>query len=82
MFDIEQFRLPKDFVVTGIVAKHTADCVVHEDGPCTCGLDDFIEEEMLEEIRMDMEAEERHAKEIEDQDEEYKENLELFFEAN
>ena len=49
MLNIEDFRLPKDFVVIAS-PKHTEDCVVHEDGPCTCGLDEVLEDEMFEEL--------------------------------
>lgn len=49
MLNIEEFRLPKDFVAVAS-PKHAADCVVHEDGPCTCGLDEVLEDEMLEEL--------------------------------
>lgn len=48
--NLEMFRIPKDFVVAAALPKHTADCVVHEDGPCTCGLDEVLEDEMLEEL--------------------------------
>ena len=27
---------------------HTETCAVHEGGPCTCGLDEAIEDEMLD----------------------------------
>jgi len=27
-----------------IVIKHTEDCAVHEDGPCTCGAEEILEE--------------------------------------
>lgn len=47
--DIETFRLSKDFAAI-FEAKHTADCVVHQDGPCTCGLDEVLEDEMIEEL--------------------------------
>jgi len=30
-------------------AKHTDDCAVQEDGPCTCGVDEVLEELALEE---------------------------------
>ena len=30
-------------------AKHTADCAVQEEGPCTCGTDEILEELALEE---------------------------------
>lgn len=29
--------------------KHTDDCAVQEDGPCTCGTDEVLEELALEE---------------------------------
>ena len=29
--------------------KHTEDCAVQEDGPCTCGVDEELEELALEE---------------------------------
>jgi hypothetical protein len=30
-------------------AKHTDDCAVQEDGPCTCGTDEILEELAIEE---------------------------------
>ena len=32
-----------------IIAGHMADCAVHEDGPCTCGTDEILDELALEE---------------------------------
>jgi hypothetical protein len=29
--------------------KHTEDCAVQEDGPCTCGVDEELEDIVLEE---------------------------------
>ena len=29
---------------------HTETCAVHDDGPCTCGLDEVIDDLMLDEI--------------------------------
>jgi hypothetical protein len=29
---------------------HTETCAVHDDGPCTCGLDEAIDDLMLDEI--------------------------------
>lgn len=29
-----------------IVTKHAEHCVIHEDGPCTCGVEE-VEEELL-----------------------------------
>ena len=29
-------------------AQHTADCAIQEDGPCTCGTDEVLDELALE----------------------------------
>jgi hypothetical protein len=34
---------------------HTADCAVHEDGPCTCGSEEVFDELALEEAGLDAE---------------------------
>ena len=47
--NIELFRLPKDYFL-GSGPIHGDDCVVHDDGPCTCGLDEVLEDEMYEEF--------------------------------
>ena len=31
------------------MGEHTEDCAVKDEGPCTCGLEEIIEELMLEE---------------------------------
>ena len=33
-------------------AKHTDDCAVQEDGPCTCGTEEVLEELALEEAEL------------------------------
>jgi hypothetical protein len=46
MFDIEEFSLKTvPYVVTG---KHAHDCLDLEGGPCTCGLEEVLEDEALE----------------------------------
>jgi len=32
-----------------IIHGHMSDCALHEDGPCTCGTDEILEELALEE---------------------------------
>ena len=32
---------------------HTETCAVHDDGPCTCGLDEAIDDLMLDEMSDD-----------------------------
>ena len=46
MIDIEQFRLKT--VPHVAVGKHAYDCLVFEGGPCTCGLEEVLEDEALE----------------------------------
>ena len=55
-FDIEKFKL-KTFPYTEI-PKHTIDCLHLEDGPCTCGLEEILQDEILEEILQDESFEE------------------------
>jgi len=34
---------------------HTQDCASHEDGPCTCGTEEVLEELALEEVSLETE---------------------------
>jgi hypothetical protein len=46
VINIEHFRLN---VLPKIpVGKHTHDCLHYEGGPCTCGLEEVLEDEALE----------------------------------
>jgi hypothetical protein len=47
MIDIERFRLKSIPYVAPF--KHRKDCLVMQDGPCTCGLEEVLEDEMHEE---------------------------------
>jgi len=46
VIDIEQFRAKTAPHVAG--GKHANNCLVFEDGPCTCGLEEVLEDEALE----------------------------------
>lgn len=46
MIDIEQFRLKT--IPHVAVGKHSHDCLDLEGGPCTCGLEEVLEDENLE----------------------------------
>jgi len=46
LFDIEKFRLKTIPYIPAF--KHTADCLYIVDGPCTCGLEEILEDEALE----------------------------------
>ena len=37
---------------------HSEDCALVNDGPCTCGTQEVLEEEMMDEIREDIMLEE------------------------
>jgi hypothetical protein len=47
--NLEMLRLPKDYLLIS-ASRHMDECVVHDDGPCTCGLDEVLEDEMHEEL--------------------------------
>ncbi len=38
-----------EVVIVTEYAQHAGDCAIKEDGPCTCGTDDVLEELALEE---------------------------------
>lgn len=48
MINTEEFRLKSTPVVAAY--KHHKDCLVMEDGPCTCGLEEVLEDEMQEDL--------------------------------
>lgn len=49
MIDIEAFRIKTTVANPSICVKHADWCVVHDDGPCTCGADEIQAELELEE---------------------------------
>lgn len=49
MIDIEAFRIKTTVANPSIYVKHMDWCVVHDDGPCTCGADELQTEFELEE---------------------------------
>ena len=48
-FDIEAFRVPNLTPVVGVKTPHPKWCAIYEeDGPCTCGTEDVLDEIALE----------------------------------
>lgn len=37
---------------------HAENCVIHDDGPCTCGLEEVLQDELAEETQLVLNLEE------------------------
>jgi hypothetical protein len=48
VINIEDFRLKTIPFIPAF--KHRQDCLVMQDGPCTCGLEEVLEDEAREEL--------------------------------
>ena len=53
--NIEDYRITSEMAQKFLqpVAKHHSTCLVLEGGPCSCGLEEILEEEAMEELAQD-----------------------------